>query len=347
MRRQIVAAAFVLFVSTDVSAEPRQLPERVNWTIEGSDKHDAAKIVQFSLSYRIHDEKSRSQWMHSRSMPLAELQGLTALQYDSAEGAPVRFRLVREAGSFDCEGIVRRQRGTGDCRFLPDVGFAAALRQRGIGNPAPTQLFALANGNIGLGYADELQRQGYARPSVDDLVRAADHGASYDYLRGLGELGYRAGTVANLVRMRDHGVTTDYIRELVAFGLKNIPAETLVEMRDHGVSPRYIGELRRLGYSNLSIRELIRMRDHGVTANYVSELGSHGIRFGPDELIRLRSHGVSASYVGELRKLGYGELSAEDLVRLRSHGVSTQFIRRVNAGGRRSVEELVKQRISG
>jgi hypothetical protein len=34
-------------------------------------------------------------------------------------------------------------------------------------------------------------------------------------------------------------------------------------------------------------------------------------------------------------------------VKLRSHGVTADFIRRTNAGGKRSVDELVRMRISG
>jgi hypothetical protein len=348
MRRHIVAAALAaLLLPTAIPAEPRQLPPTLQWTIGDAGKQEDPGIVQFSLSYRIESEKRRGQWMHSNSMPLSELQGFTAAQYGSAEGAPVRFRLNREAGSFDCEGVVRRQRGTGDCRFLPDARFAAALAQRGIGTATPTQLFSLATSSIGLRYADELQRQGYARPTVDDLVRAGDHGANYDYLRSMGELGYRVGTLPNLIRMRDHGVSASYVRELVASGLKDIPADMLVQMRDHGVSPTFIGELRKLGYSNLPVRELIRLRDHGVSASFVRDLAGHGRRFSPDELVRLRDHGVSAAYVGQLRQLGYRDLTSDDLVRLRSHGVSADFVRRTNAGGRRSVDELVRQRTGG
>ncbi len=63
--------------------------------------------------------------------------------------------------------------------------------------------------------------------------------------------------------------------------------------------------------------------------------------------MRLRTHGVSANFVGELRQLGYSGLSAEEIVRLRIHGVTPDFIRRTNAGGQRSVDELVRMRISG
>ena len=77
-------------------------------------------------------------------------------------------------------------------------------------------------------------------------------------------------------------------------------------------------------------------------------MADHGIKgLAPADLIRLRSHGVSASYVGALHSLGYTRLSADDLVRLRSHGISADFVRRINAGGRQSVDNLVRLRTGG
>lgn len=348
MRKPMLAVALAALLSpASVPAETRELPDRISWTIEENDSRDRADNVQFSLSYRIDRPGHRSNWMHSNSMPLSELQGLTPAQYSSAGGAPVHFRMVREAGSFDCEGIVRRRRGAGDCRFIADPAFSAALTSRGFGTPSTPQLFSLATSNIGHRYVDELQRQGYARTSVDDLVRAGDHGVGYDYLREMGALGYRVRTLAALIEMRDHGVSADYVRQLVASGLKDIPAETLVSMRDHGVSPAYIAELRRAGYSNLPVSELIRLRDHGVSADYAKSLAAHGIRLRPDELIRLRDHGVSADYVAELRAAGYRDFGPDEIVRLRDNGVSADFVRRASAGGRLSVDELVRRRNGG
>lgn len=319
MSKQILAAALAALLSPSSVAAQADMPERISWAIQENGSDHKPGSVQFTLSYRTDRPGRRTSWMNSDSLPLAELNGLTAAQYSSAQGAPVRFRLAREAGSFDCEGIVRRQRGTGDCRFLPDPTFGAALASRGLGPPTTPQLFSLATRDLGLRYVNELQRQGYARASIDDLVRAADHGVDFDYLRNMGELGYRARTLAALIEMRDHGVDPDYVRELVASGLKDLPSETLVSMRDHGVSPAYIAELRRAGYSNLPVSDLIRLRDHGV----------------------------SVAYVHELRRIGYRDVTPDDLVRLRDNGVSADFIRRTSNGGRLSVDELVRRRNGG
>ncbi len=342
-----------------------EAPTNLRWEIEEADRPD---MVQLELSHR---SPGRS-YTTGRPVRIADLQGL-----DPSAAGQVHFRLMREAGTFDCEGVMHRRNGVGECRFLPDSAFAAGLARRGMGEATPYQLFSLAMGDIGLAYADELERQHYARPSVQDLVDAGNHGASIDYLRSMGGLGYRVGTLAALIRMRDHGVTEDYVRELVGAGLRDIPADTLVQMRDHGVSPTYIGELRRHGYGDLPVMSLIALRDHGVGADYVAELDAGGIRGIPiddlvrmrdhgvspdyivalrrsgwsrlstDEIVRLRDHGVTAGFVAELRSLGYGDVRVDDIIRLRDMGVTADFIRRSNAAGRRSPDELVRLRTGG
>ncbi len=347
-----------------------EAPANLRWEIEKSDRAD---MVQFELSHRSPGHS----YTTSRPVPLADLDGLQPAQLDSSAGTPVHFRMAREAGAFDCDGIVYRRHGTGDCRFVPDATFSAGRARRGMGQATPYQLFSLAMADIGLAYADELERQHYARPSVEDLVDAGNHGANMDYLRAMGGLGYKVGTLAALIRMRDHGVTAEYVRELVGAGLRDLPADTLVEIRDHGVSPAYVGALRRHGYSGVPVRELITLRDHGVTADYVAQLDASGVRNIPiadlvemrdhgvmpdyivalrrsgwsglstGEIVRLRDHGVTTGFVGELRALGYGNLRVDEIIRLRDMGVTADFIRSSNAAGRRSPDELVRLRTGG
>src|SRR5690349_13408347 len=126
-----IGAAILTFASQGpATAEgPSRLPESIDWSIAPDGGQEPADEVQLSLSYR--NGNDRSMW--SNTTPLAELAGLDRAQLGSREGIPVHFQIVREAGRFDCEGIVRRERGTGECRFSGDESFAAELDRRGIG----------------------------------------------------------------------------------------------------------------------------------------------------------------------------------------------------------------------
>ena len=96
----------------------------------------------------------------SRALAEAELAG---------DGGQVRFRIARDAGTLDCEGVARRGRGTGECSFSPTRSFAATLAERGIGPPTADEQFSMAMHDIGLDYVDEVRppelRHADARPS--------------------------------------------------------------------------------------------------------------------------------------------------------------------------------------
>ena len=288
----------------------------VGWSIEADPSQRAKNMVQLSFTRRT----ASSHWMHSHTRPIEGLGGLTAAQLGSDSGTPADFRFERDSGTISCTGIVGRWRGTGECGFRANAGFAAALAERGHGRADGRQLFSLALYDIGFAFLDELKRQGYAPAGVADLVRAAEHGVDLAYLKGMGGRGYRVGSLAALIRMRDHGVTPDYVSELA-----------------------------RLGLADLSAGDVVRLRDHGVTPGFAAGFRAAGYALPPEQLIRLRDHGVTLDYLRDLKALGYGGLSADEMVQLRSHGVGADFIRRVNAsgGGRRSAAELVALRSGG
>ena len=81
----------------------------LKWTIDAGPDQRARGQVQLSLTRR----SARSQWMHSNTRPLADLAGLDPAALGSASGGPVRFRLERDAGTIDCEGVARRWHGSG------------------------------------------------------------------------------------------------------------------------------------------------------------------------------------------------------------------------------------------
>jgi hypothetical protein len=344
MRILILLAALGLSgAGADALAAGPAAAIETGWTIEPSGHSAAPLQVQFTLSRR----DGGNEWSHSSTTPLAALEGLTAAQLDSAAGATVAFRFGGDAGTFDCDGVARRGHGTGACRFEASRVFVAALARHGIDAPGDEQLIRLAIGGVGADYLAELERQGY-RPGLDDLVRASNHGITLDYLRQMGRRGYRPGSLDALVRMRDHGVTPDFVDALVEAGYRGLGADEVVEMRDHGVTPDYISELGRYGLRGIASADLVRLRDHGVMPDFVGRVRRLGFAHAStDDLIRMRDNGVGADYLEGLVAAGYGDLTPDEVVRLRNHGVDANFIRRANAGGRRSVEELVRLRTGG
>ncbi len=313
IRQFVIAASAALLTYVVQPAAIAQVPDRLDFTITPAGENDPSH-VQFSIGFR--RARGSSQW--SNTTDLAELGGLGTAQL-AGDGTPIRFHLVREAGRFDCEGVARRGRATGDCSFTPDPPFAAALARHNIAAPDREQSYSLALARVGIVIVEELQRQGYRTPEIDDLVGASIHRVDADYIRDMAAAGYRVGTVGGLVQMRIHRVTPDYISALAAAGYRP-SAEMAVQLRIHGATPEYI---RALGAAGLT-------------------------GFDTDDLVALRIHGVTPEFVRELRGLGYERLSAGDLTSMRIHGVSAAFVRRANedAGRRLSPEELVSERLT-
>lgn len=287
MKKLMIAAA-ALMLATPVAAD---VPDTLDFSVGPSKR---VGQVQLSLSY----STSRSNSRHLRPVPLGDLQGLTGAQLTSATGGPARFRIVREAGSLDCDGVFKAGRGTGDCRFAPDAGYAAQLAKRGIGSPTIDQQFQLTMAGGGaLADVDELLRQGYPRPSVGQLLEMSIHGVDAAYLQSLAKAGYNAGKVSKLVEMRIHGVTPEFATELAAIGpaYRNLPVDQLVEMRIHGITPDEVRDYAKAGYPNLTRRQLINMAIHNVSPTYVADMTAAGYRnLTPEQLVNMRIHGVNA-----------------------------------------------------
>src|SRR5688500_63935 len=291
---------------------------------------------------------SRRGGMSGFGVLASQLTGITRSQLTSAEG-PVRFQLVRDAGTFNFEGQIYRGRGNGSFSFVGNPRFGGELARRGYARPTAEQQFQLALHDVGYSLLDELRNHGYERPSVDDLVIMGMHGVSFDYVRALASLGYRVGSTDRLVQLRDHGVTPAFITGLASAGYSKLSADRLVKLRDHGVTPRFITALSAMGYRGLSADDLLRLQDHGVSPDYVAGLASAGYKgLSTDQLLTARDHGVTPEFAQEFRRLGYSRLSLKQLVQLRDKGVTVAFAERVREReGDVSVEELIHRRVRG
>jgi hypothetical protein len=253
----------------------------------------------------------------SVDVPLASLAGLTREAVTGADGE-VRFQLVRDAGTFSCEGRAGRGLGAGTFEFTPDPTFGAQLAKRGYERPTAIEQLEMALNDVGYAVVDELQTEGYTRPSIAELVEVGMHDAGLDFLRGLDALGYRLGDVDRLIELRDHDVTPDYIRALASAGYPKLSSRELLTLRDHGVTPRYIADLARIGYTGLSTDDLLQARDHGVSASWTEGFQQAGYtQLTMRELVELRDHGVTAAFASHLHRDGAPLPTVRELINRR------------------------------
>lgn len=266
-------------------------PVTVAWTLEPAGANGKSQKVQLSLSHRVPGSNTQI----SRTVPLADLPGLSEAQLASATAAQTRFRIPRPAGDLDCRGLVRQRRGSGGCAFVPNADFAREMSRLGIARPTAAQQFRLAMHDVQPAMVAELRRQGYAPLDLNKISSAAIHGVTADYLRGMDAAGYRAGSVDGLVQMRIHRIDPAYIRELALAGpgYRNLKVDELVSLRIHRIAAADVRAFAALGYRDLSPRQLTSLSIHRVTPAFVRDMATAGYRrLTPEQLVSLRIHGV-------------------------------------------------------
>jgi hypothetical protein len=118
----LLAGVVLLGLAVGVSQE--SIMPNGQWLIEAKPDNDR---VQLTLRYSSKDGYFDNGWWGSTSgsrLPVSALQGLAAAQMFS-NGSQVSFRIVRDAGSFPCEGWFKDGQGSGHFSFEPSPQFAA------------------------------------------------------------------------------------------------------------------------------------------------------------------------------------------------------------------------------
>ncbi len=248
---------------------------------------------------------------------LAELQGLTREQ---AFGAPraVKFRIVREAGTFECEGRFGGGHGAGTWRLVPDESFVAAMRARGYALTSDKELFESALFNVNTKDLDDLTAAGYKQLPFDKLIET-----------------------------RIFNVNRALVEEMRAAGYPNLTIEELVDVRIFNVDRKFIDEIKALGFGRQPLRQLIDMRSQNVTPEYVCEMRDAGFNLSVNELVDFKVFNVTKEFVKEVREAGLPAITPSGLVDLKVFNIDAAFVRRARAKGVTTVDEIVNMRTNG
>jgi len=230
--------------------------------------------------------------MSSDTMPLSELQGLSP-EVASGGRTNVNFQLVREAGTFACEGYFRDGKGAGFWTFTPSQSFVAAMRGRGYTGLTDEDLYRAAMHNLTTKLIEDLKAAGYDHLEFEELVRAAGHEVTARYIRELRTAGYDHLSMEDLIRARNHEIDSQYIKEVRAMGFDNQTLEEIIRLRNHEITPEYINDLKAEGYSDLSVEVAIRFKNHDIDRAFIQRARAQGLtNLTPDQLIRLSTHGT-------------------------------------------------------
>ena len=215
----ILIASIVSFASMARA----DVPTTGSWTV--SKTSDGR--VDLELSIRT----ATSEWNDGNTQSFHEFRGLDTGVLDGS-GATVHFTIVRDAGSFACDGRVAHGSGGGTFTYAPSTAFAGELARRGMGSIGAMVQFRMTMSDVSLAYIDELRGDGY-RPSANDIVTMMDHGVSVDFVASMKQEGYQP-SIVDLIRLRDHGVSAAYVRRLKKAGY-HPSIDDLIRLRDNGI----------------------------------------------------------------------------------------------------------------
>jgi len=286
----LFSLAFILLVAGAYSAIAQNV-QTGEWTASV----EADKTDKIHLSF----ERRTSTGDHNRmgsTHDFAQLQGLTREQ--ALRGGPVRFSLVREAGTIDCEGSFLNGKGSGTFRFTANQSFVSAMKSRGFDfeeNSSTSRnghdsdrLFAAATLNVTTALADDLLSANFGKLTVDDLFKAAIFNIDAKFMREMKASGFPNLGMEELVKARIFKIDADFVSQVTQMGFDKESFESLVKMRIFKVTPEFINEARNEGLANLSVEDLVKMRIFNIDSDFIRRAKAEGVPLEVEKLVQKR-----------------------------------------------------------
>ena len=280
------ALIFILFGSYATIAQSVITGE---WTAE-TKKEKSDKI---HLSFERKTERGgRNQ--HGSSFAYEDLQGLN--RGDTLNGK-ANFRLVREAGTIDCEGTFVDGRGSGTFRFTGNQSYVDAMRSRGFdfaksakhgSNDLDDRLFTAATLNLTTAFADDLKSADFGPLDVDDLFKAAIFKVTPQFMAEMKATGFPNLSLEDLVKARIFKIDAEFVRRIRGMGFATESFESLVKFSIFKVTPEFLNEIKNEGFTDLSSEDVVKLRIFKIDAAYIRESRAEEPNITIEQLVQRR-----------------------------------------------------------
>jgi hypothetical protein len=291
LMRSLFSLAFIILVA-GVNAAVAQMVVTGDW--KASIKTE--KSDKIHLSFERRTEKG-GQNQTSSDYDFAELQGLSREQ--AMSGGAVKFSLVREAGTIDCEGSFQNGKGSGTFRFTGNQNFISAMKSRGFDfeknystlndeRESENRLFAAALLNVTTALADDLLSADFGKLDVGDLFKAAIFKVDAKFMREMKASGFPNLRMEELVKARIFKIDAAFLSQVIQMGFENESFESLIKMRIFKVTPEFIAEARNEGLQNLSIEDLVKLRIFKIDSQFIRQAKADGVPLEVEKLVQKR-----------------------------------------------------------
>src|SRR6266699_614755 len=135
----------IAFLAAPLLSAQRVVPAGGQWLIEPGER---SAIIRLTIRYG--ERRSWDNWNSQNDVPSSQLVGLSAADMRGS-GVTVHFKIVRSAGTLDCEGWFDDGKGSGHFTYQPNPDFVAELAKRGVTGPPPDGLGAVPDDGGGRG----------------------------------------------------------------------------------------------------------------------------------------------------------------------------------------------------
>lgn len=253
---------------------------------------DSTKI---NLNFERRSNKGGRNQM-GQTYDFADLQGLRREQ--ALSGGGVKFSLIREAGTIDCEGSFQNGKGSGTFRFTVNQIFVSAMKSRGFDFEEDStsneerhhenKLFAAATLNVSTALADDLSLANFGKLRVEDLFKAAIFKIDSKFMREMKASGFPNLGMEELVKARIFKIDADFVRQVGQMGFDKEPFESLVKMQIFKITPEFITEVRNVGLTNLSVEDIVKLRIFKIDSEFIRQAKADGVPLDVETLVQRR-----------------------------------------------------------
>ena len=245
-------------------------------------EYKAEKEGGIHLSFERRSEKGGKNQMGS-NYALTDFQGLTNAQLSAAD-TPVKFSLVREAGTIECEGKFNNGKGAGIFRFTSNPQFVSAMKARGF-SLTDEKLFAAATLNLTTAFVDDLKAVGFDNLKTEDLFKAVVFKITPQFMREMTTVGFPNLDMEDLVKARIFKIDADYVGQVRAMGFEDENMEAMVKLRIFKVTPEFLREVQAEGLNNLSVEDATKLQIFKIDADFIRKAKADGVPLQVEKLV--------------------------------------------------------------
>jgi hypothetical protein len=286
----LCSLVFIIIVVGSVVIVAQQ-PITGTWT--ANTREEKSGKININFERRVGTGEGRHQT--GESFDYSDLEGLTVGQ---TQNGKVSFRLVREAGTIQCDGTFTNGSGSGTFTFTPNQSFIDGMRSRGFDfekqtgkhgdSDAGDRLFTAAAINVTTALADDLLAANFGKLDVDDLFKAAIFKIDGKFMAEMKATGFPNLGMEDLVKARIFKIDAEFVRDVHEMGFENQDFEDLVKFRIFKVTPQFLASLKAEGFSNLSAEEVVKFRIFNIDADFIRQAKAKDPNVTVEDMVRMK-----------------------------------------------------------